>query len=173
MSKKIVIISGPNGAGKTTFAREFLPNETDILFFVNADLIAEGLSPFSPEHVAFRAGRLLVEEINGYVFHGQSFAFETTLSGRTYAKNITEWRGLGYKVKLVFLYLPDVKIAIERVRFRVKQGGHNIPEKTIKRRYEKGWYNFQNMYKQLADEWIVFDNSSATPKLLGKGGRGT
>jgi len=169
--RKIVIIAGPNGAGKTTFAREFLPNEADCPLFVNADLIAEGLSPFSPEHASFHAGRLMLEEIKRHVRHGESFAFETTLSGRTYAKMIPDWQQLGYKVKVVFLYLPDVRIAIERVKYRVRQGGHNVPENTIMRRYEKGWYNFQNIYKQLADAWVLFDNTNTTPKLLDKGGR--
>ena len=113
----------------------------------------------------------MIEEINRHVFHGESFAFETTLSGRTYANMIPEWQQLGYKVKLVFLFLPDVRIAIERVKNRVRQGGHNVPEKTIRRRYEKGWYNFQTIYKQLADAWVLFDNADITPKLLDKGGK--
>lgn len=169
--KKIVIIAGPNGAGKTTFAREFLPNEGGCPVFVNADLIAAGISPFLPEEAAFHAGRLMIEEINRHVLQDESFAFETTLSGRTYATMIPDWQRLGYKVKLVFLYLPDVRIAIERVKSRVRQGGHNVPGKTIRRRYEKGWYNFQNIYKQLADAWVLFDNTDITPKLIDKGGR--
>lgn len=169
--KKIVIIAGPNGAGKTTFAREFLPNEGGCPVFVNADLIAAGISPFLPEEAAFHAGRLMIEEIKRHVLHGESFAFETTLSGKTYAKIIPDWQQLGYKVKLVFLYLPDVRIAVERVKSRVRQGGHNVPEETIRRRYEKGWYNFQNIYKQLADAWVLFDNTDITPKLIDKGGR--
>ncbi|RJR15859.1 MAG: Zeta toxin family protein [Nitrospiraceae bacterium] len=169
-NKKIVIIAGPNGAGKTTFAREFLPHEAGCPIFVNADLIAEGLSPFSPEHAFFRAGRLMIEEIKRHVRLGDSFAFETTLSGRTYAELIPIWQQLGYKVKLVYLYLPDVRIAVERVKNRVRQGGHNVPEKTIRRRYEKGWHNFRNMYKQLADAWVLFDNAGMTPQLFDKGG---
>lgn len=167
--KKIVIIAGPNGAGKTTFAREFLPNEGNCPIFVNADLIASGISPFLPDKAAFHAGRLMIEEINRHVLNGESFAFETTLSGKTYAKMIPEWQQMGYSVKLVFLYLPDVAIAIERVKYRVEQGGHNIPEKIIRRRYEKGWRNFQSLYKHLVDAWILFDNSGMTPRLLDKG----
>lgn len=169
--KKIVIIAGPNGAGKTTFAREFLPNEGGCPVFVNADLIAAGISPFLPEQAAFHAGRLMIEEINRHVLQDESFAFETTLSGRTYAKMIPDWQRLGYKVKLVFLYLPDVEIAVERVRYRVQQGGHNVPEKVIRRRYEKGLQNFQNIYKQMVDAWVLFDNSGITPKLLDEGGK--
>lgn len=171
MSKKIVIIAGPNGAGKTTFAGEFLPNEADCPLFVNADLIANGLSPFIPEQVSFRAGRILLEEIKKHAQNGDSFAFETTLSGRTYAKMISDWQLLGYKVKLIFLYLPDVKLAIERVKNRVLQGGHDVPEKIIRRRYDKGWYNFHNIYKQSVDEWVIFDNAGRIPKLIDSGGR--
>jgi predicted ABC-type ATPase len=167
--KKIVIIAGPNGAGKTTFAREFLPNEGDCPIFVNADLIAAGISPFLPEQASFHAGRLMIEEINRHVLNGESFAFETTLSGRTYAQMIPEWQRMGYSIKLVFLYLPDVKVAVDRVKYRVEQGGHNIHEKIIRRRYEKGWQNFQSIYKHLVDAWILFDNSGITPRLLDEG----
>ena len=112
--KKIVIIAGPNGAGKTTFAREFLPNEADCPVFVNADLIAAGLAPFSPEVAAVRAGRLMLEEIDNHVRRGESFAFETTLSGLMYARLIPKWRALGYRVKLIYLSLPDSQMAVER-----------------------------------------------------------
>ena len=169
--KKIVIIAGPNGAGKTTFAREFLPNEAVCPLFVNADLIAKGLSPFFPEQASLRAGRLMMEEIKRHVIDGRSFAFETTLGGRVYAQMIPDWQRSGYEVKLIFLYLPDVRIAIERVKYRVKQGGHNVSEKIIRRRYEKGWRNFQYLYKQAVGAWVLFDNSGSTPKLLDKGGR--
>jgi len=125
-NKRIVIIAGPNGAGKTTFAREFLPNEANCPIFVNADLIAAGLSPFAPELAAFKAGRLMLEEIAAHVKRGESFAFETTLSGLTYAQMIPVWRSSGYAVELAFLSLPDVEMAIERVAMRVRQGGHNV-----------------------------------------------
>lgn len=167
--KKIIIIAGPNGAGKTTFALEYLPKEASCPVFVNADLIAAGISPFIPELAAFHAGRLMIEEIKRHASSGESFAFETTLSGRTYAQLIPEWRRIGYKIKLIFLYLPDVLTAIERVKNRVKQGGHNVPGQTIRRRYEKGWYNFQHVYKQLVDAWVLFDNSGEKPRLLDEG----
>lgn len=168
-NKQIVIIAGPNGAGKTTFAREFLPNEGGCPVFVNADLIAAGISPFLPDKASFHAGRLMIEEIKKHALHGESFAFETTLSGKTYAQMIPEWQQMGYSVKIIFLYLPDVRIAIERVKYRVRQGGHNVPESIIRRRYEKGLHNFQSLYKLLVDEWVLFDNSGLTPKLIEKG----
>ncbi|MEO5359078.1 MAG: zeta toxin family protein [Nitrospirota bacterium] len=167
--KKIIIIAGPNGAGKTTFALEFLPREAHCPVFVNADLIASGISPFFPEKVSFHAGRIMLDEIKRHVSKGESFAFETTLSGRIYATMIPQWRRIGYKIKLIFLYLTNVAIAVERVKNRVKQGGHNVPVKTIRCRYEKGWHNFQHLYKQLVDAWIVFDNSGERPKLLDEG----
>jgi predicted ABC-type ATPase len=117
--KKIVVIAGPNGAGKTTFAREFLPREADCPDFINVDLIAAGLSPFDPDRAALRAGRLMLEEIKHRVRTGESFAFETTLSGQNYARLIPRWRAAGYRVKLVFLALPTADIAVARVRARV------------------------------------------------------
>jgi predicted ABC-type ATPase len=124
---KIIIIAGPNGAGKTTFAREFLPQEAGCPVFVNADLIAAGLSPFAPERAAIQAGRLMLEAIAQHVAQRESFAFETTLSGRGYARQIPQWQQLGYHVKLFFLSLPSADMAVQRVAERVRQGGHDIP----------------------------------------------
>ena len=167
--RKIVIIAGPNGAGKTTFAREFLPKEVGCPIFVNADLIAAGISPFEPEVASFHAGRLMIEEVKRHVSNGETFAFETTLSGKTYAQMIPDWRKMGYEIKLIFLYLPDVATAIGRVKNRVKQGGHNVPELTIRRRYAKGWNNFQDLYKRLVDAWVLYDNSGPRPRIIDKG----
>jgi len=167
-NKRIVIIAGPNGAGKTTFAREFLPNEAHCPNFVNADLIAAGLSPFAPDLAAFKAGRLMLEAIADYVKQGESFSFETTLSGLTYAQMIPVWRSSGYAVKLIFLSLPDVEIAIERVATRVIQGGHNVPEEVIRRRFAHGIKNFER-YKLLVDSWQLYDNSGAPTVLLDEG----
>lgn len=167
--KKIVIIAGPNGAGKTTFAREFLPNEAHCPDFINADLIAAGLSPFQPETVAIRAGRLMLEEIETRIDQRQSFAFETTLSGRTYAHKIKEWRAMGYHVKLIFLSLPDADLAVARVAARVAQGGHGVPEEIIRRRFTSGLRNFEQIYKPLVDAWILYDNSETMPKILSWG----
>ena len=166
--KRIVIIAGPNGAGKTTFAREFLPTDVDLPNFVNADLIAAGLSPFAPDLAAFRAGRLMLETIADYAKRGESFSFETTLSGLTYAQMIPVWRASGYMVKLIFLSLPDVAIAIERVATRVMQGGHNVPEDVIRRRFEHGIKNFDR-YKMLVDSWQLYDNSDAPVVLINEG----
>jgi predicted ABC-type ATPase len=164
-NKRIVIIAGPNGAGKTTFAREFLPTDAELPNFVNADLIAAGLSPFAPDVAAFKAGRIMLETIADYAKRGESFSFETTLSGLTYAQMIPVWRSSDYVVKLIFLSLPDVEIAIERVATRVIQGGHNVPEKVIRRRFAHGMANFER-YKTLVDSWQLYDNSDAPPVLL-------
>ncbi|MBW2739859.1 MAG: zeta toxin family protein [Deltaproteobacteria bacterium] len=169
--KKIVIIAGPNGAGKTTFAIEFLPNEADCPAFVNADLIAAGIAPFQPEKLAIRAGKLMLEEIKTHVLKGESFAFETTLSGRGYGCMIPEWQAIGYRVKLIFLSLPNVEMAIERVATRVAQGGHDVPEAIIKRRFEAGIRNFNKIYKSLVDAWILCDNLGEAPDMLEQGGK--
>lgn len=167
-NKRIVIIAGPNGAGKTTFAREFLPTDAELPNFVNADLIAAGLSPFAPELAAFKAGRIMLETIADYAKRGESFSFETTLSGLTYAQMIPAWRTSGYAVKLIFLSLPDAEMAIERVAIRVRQGGHNIPEEVIRRRYAHGLANFEH-YKLLVDSWQLYDNSDSPAVLIDEG----
>ncbi|MDD2367482.1 MAG: zeta toxin family protein [Desulfuromonadaceae bacterium] len=166
---KIVIIAGPNGAGKTTFAREFLPNEGNCPTFINADLIAAGISPFAPESVSIRAGRLMLDEIDDRVRNCKSFAFETTLSGRSYLHKIRQWQELGYHVKLLFLSLPNADVAIARVAARVSQGGHNIPENIIRRRFDSGLKNFDTMYKQQVDAWMLYDNSESKPRILAWG----
>ena len=166
---KIVIIAGPNGAGKTTFAREFLPNEGNCPTFINADLIAAGISPFAPESVSIRAGRLMLDEIDDRVRNCKSFAFETTLSGRSYLHKIRQWQKLGYHVKLLFLSLPNADVAIARVAARVSQGGHNIPENIIRRRFDSGLKNFDTMYKKQVDAWMLYDNSESKPRILAWG----
>ncbi len=169
--KRIVIIAGPNGAGKTTFAREYLPNEADVPTFINADLIAAGLNPFRPESAAFQAGRLMLELIGQNVQRGDSFAFETTLSGRGYARMISEWQELGYTVEVIYLRLDTPEMAIARVRRRVAEGGHSIPEPIIIRRFHAGLRNFESIYRDLADRWALYDNSGAAPVLLSEGNR--
>lgn len=167
--RRIIIIAGPNGAGKTTFAEEFLPHEANCPIFVNADLIAAGLAPFDPDRVAVRAGRLMLQEIFRHVRQRESFAFETTLSGRMYASHIPVWQEKGYKVELFFLRLDSPELAIARVRQRVKEGGHNVPEGTIRRRFISGLRNFEEIYKPMVDEWALYDNSSRTPMLIEEG----
>lgn len=169
--RRVIVIAGPNGAGKSTFAREFLPNEGDCPVFVNADLIAAGLSPFAPEKAAIRAGRLMLEELHRHAAAGESFAFETTLSGRGYASLIRAWQAAGYRVHLVFLRLPTVDMAVERVAVRVAQGGHDIPPQVIARRFIKGWRNFEQLYRGLVDTWQVFDNAGEAAVLLEEGER--
>jgi len=166
--KRIVIIAGPNGAGKTTFAREFLPNEAACLNFVNADLIAAGLSPFAPEQAAFAAGRIMLASIKNHVRRGENFALETTLSGLIYTQMIPLWQAAGYAVKLIFLSLPNAELAAQRVAARVAQGGHNIPLATIQRRFVAGRHNLAR-YKLLVNRWELYDNSAAPPILLDEG----
>ncbi len=166
MTKKITILAGPNGAGKTTFARRFLPRDGRTPRFINADLIALGLSPFAPEAAAFKAGRLMLGEIAACVAKGESFAFETTLAGLSYLKQIKEWKILGYQVSLYFLTLPSAEAAIDRVAERVKQGGHNIPQDVIRRRFASGKRNFDTHYKLVVDSWACYDNAGPEPVLL-------
>lgn len=164
--KKIIIIAGPNGAGKTTFARSFLPEEAACPKFINADLIAAGLSPFAPEAAAIKAGRLMLEEIQFCVGRGECFAFETTLSGVGYLPHIRKWRQHGYHVTLIFLTLPDAEVAMARVAERVRQGGHDIPQDVIRRRFEAGLRNFESMYKAAVDAWAKYENIHGSPVLL-------
>jgi predicted ABC-type ATPase len=160
------IIAGPNGSGKTTFVRTFLPRYAVVKNFVNADLIAAGLSPFQPETAAVRAGRLMLEEIRRLAGQRQDFAFETTLSGRSYEPMIRQFREHGYCVYLYFLWLPAVEMNLERIAIRVRQGGHNVPEDDVRRRYRRGVINFLNVYRPLMDYWIVFDNSEVWPREI-------
>lgn len=163
---KVIIIAGPNGAGKTTFAREFLPHEAACPVYLNADLIAAGLAPFAPEAAAMRAGRLMLEEIATHVTRRQSFAFETTLSGLTYARRIPEWQAMGYRVELFFLALVSPDMAVARVAERVRQGGHDIPETIIRRRFTAGIRHFEQTYRRIVDVWVRYDNSGETPQLI-------
>ncbi len=166
MKKKCYIIAGPNGAGKTTFATEFLPIEAECLNFINVDLIAQGLSPFDPDKMAVEAGRLMIKHINECVNRNESFAFETTLSGKGYINKIKNWKTKQYEIIIYYLKIPSVEFAIERVKLRVTLGGHNVPEKDIIRRFQRSWINFQQIYKPLADLWIVFDTSGKQPVIL-------
>ena len=164
--RRIIIIAGPNGAGKTTFARSFLPEEAGLTRFINADAIAAGLAAFAPETAAIRAGRLMLAEIKHCTQRGESFAFETTLSGLSYLKHIEHWRSQGYQVSLYFLSLPNVETAIARVAERVQQGGHDIPEAVIRRRFAAGCDNFRQHYQAVVDQWVLYDNTVAEPVFV-------
>ena len=167
--RKIIIIAGPNGAGKTTFARAYLPYEPACPIFVNADLIAEGLSPLAPEAAAFRAGRLMLEEIDRHASQGKSFAFETTLAGRCYVRRIRRWRSEGYEVKLIYLPLETPEEAIRRVEQRIRQGGHRIPEAVVRRRFTRSVTNFRRVYRDLVDSWQVVDRRGRRLILVEEG----
>ncbi len=173
MSKtpQVFIIAGPNGAGKTTFAREFLPKEASCPVFVNADLIAAGLSPFAPKAAALDAGRVMLAQIAAHAKRLESFGFETTLSGRAYASKIPRWQAAGYEVNLWFLSLPTVEMALARVRQRVRDGGHDVPEDVVRRRLDAGRRNFDDLYKPMVNRWALYDNSGETLLLLESGVR--
>ncbi len=163
---KCYIIAGPNGAGKTTFAENFLPVEAECLNFINADMIAKGIAPFNPESVALEAGKIFLNRIETMVSNNLSFAFETTLSGLNFIDHIKRWQSIGYEVILYFLYLPNEEMATNRVHLRVAQGGHNVPEDVIIRRYHRGCKNFQAHYKPIVNDWVVFDNSGDQPLVI-------
>ncbi len=166
--RKILIIAGPNGAGKTTFAYDFLMNEADCPTLVNADLIAHGLSPLQPQREELQAGRLMLSLIEKRVQSRENFAVETTLSGRGYARRIPRWQQMGYQVVLYYLMLPSPEYAIERVAERVRSGGHDVPADTVRRRFHAGRRNFDQIYRDIVDEWLLFDNRGDTPILLAR-----
>lgn len=163
-----LIIAGPNGAGKTTFAREFLPHEGGILNFVNADLIAAGLSPLRPAAAALGAGRIFLGELERLAAAQKDFAFESTLSGLTYVERLKHWKSRGYRVEIVYLQLRTPAIALKRIAARVKEGGHNVPAADVRRRFVRSWRNFQSAYRPLCDAWWLYDANIRPPILLEK-----
>ncbi len=165
---RLYIIAGPNGAGKTTFAKEFLPYYAKCSNFVNADLIATGLSPFSPAAASIKAGRLLLGQIKEFINAGSDFAFETTFAGRAYIALIKDIKRKGYIVTVFFLWVPDVKLARERIKQRVKDGGHDVPFEDVKRRFERSRLNFMKFYEPLCDSWVLFDNAGTRPVEIGR-----
>ena len=168
MRKNIYIIAGPNGSGKTTFAKEFLPDYAECPNFVNADLIAQGLAPFAPRRAAIKAGRLVLQQIHEFAERNVDFAFETTLSGKSYVSLFKELKAKGYVLHIFFLWIPSPELAIERIKDRVREGGHNIPLEDVRRRFTRGIYNFFKLYEPLLDSWILFDNSKAKPVSIAK-----
>jgi len=166
---RCIIIAGPNGAGKTTFAREFLPREAGVIHFVNADLIASGLSPLRPELAAIAGGRLFLAELDRLARARADFAFETTLSGLIYLQRLKRWKAAGYRIEIIYLRLPSTYLALRRIAARVRQGGHNVPRADVLRRFERSWENFKRHYRPLAYAWAIYDNSGETPRLIEQG----
>ncbi len=166
---RCIVIAGPNGAGKTTFAMDFLPREAGVIHFVNADLIASGLSPLQPALAARQAGRLVLQELDRLGKARKDFAFESTLSGRTYLGLMKQWKSAGYRIEMVFLWLPSEQLALHRIAARVRQGGHAVPRADVVRRFDRSWENFCRLYRPLAYAWTVYDNSGQVPRFLEEG----
>lgn len=166
VDKNLYIIAGCNGAGKTTASFTILPEIIGCKEFVNADEIAKGLSPFQPEKVSFEAGRIMLNRINELLARNESFAFETTLSARTYKNKILKAKKQGYTVTLLFFWLENIELAKKRVEIRVKEGGHNIPQDIIERRYIRGIKNLFDIYLEIVDGTLIFDNSYGKHELI-------
>jgi predicted ABC-type ATPase len=166
---RCIIIAGPNGSGKTTFARDYLPSIAGLIHFINADLIAGGISPLRPTLAALTAGRLVLRELDRLVEAKAAFAFESTLSGLHYAKRINKWKAQGYFIEIVYLRLASPQLALSRIAARVRQGGHDVSRADVIRRFKRGWLNFQNVYQALADRWAIYENSESRPRLLERG----
>ncbi len=167
---QLVVLAGANGSGKSTVAAELLQRTFSIMTFVNADTIARGMSAFNPEGAAIEAGRAMLQRMRALAADRVDFACETTLAGRSLATWLGQIKSGGYDIHIVFLWLSDSEIAVSRVSDRVRQGGHSMPEETIRRRYIAGLKNFFHLYRPLATTWSVCDNSSgAGPKMIAKG----
>ena len=167
-NRNAYIIAGPNGSGKTTFAKKFLPDYVKCPNFVNADLIAQGLSPFSPRTAAIKAGKLVLQQIHGFVTAEVDFAFESTLAGRTYINLFKELEKKGYKMHLFFLWIPNAELAIARIKDRVVEGGHDVPAQDVRRRFKRSISNFFKLYRPLLDSWMLFNNAGPIPTLIAK-----
>jgi predicted ABC-type ATPase len=165
-NRNVYIIAGPNGSGKTTFAVKFLPEYVKCPNFVNADLIAQGLSPFSPGAAAIKAGKLVLEQIHRFANRGVDFAFETTLSGKLYVNLFKSLKKKGYKIHLFFLWIPDADLAISRIKTRVARGGHNVPAEDVIRRFRRSVSNFFKLYQPLLDSWSLLNNTGPIPILI-------
>jgi len=170
---QIIVVAGPNGAGKSTVAPAVLREIFGVTEFVNADTIAAELSPKRPDKVAITAGRRMLRRLHELTTMGASFGFETTLASRSFAPWLRRAQKAGHRVTVVFFALPDPDVAVARVRERVRAGGHDVPETTIRRRFQRGLANLLADFVPLADEWIVYDNSATSgPRLVVEGGRG-
>jgi predicted ABC-type ATPase len=169
----VIVLAGINGAGKTTASRSLLANTLNVVTFVNADIIAQGLSGFDPEAAAVRAGRIMLEQLRELAAQRANFAFETTLAGRSYAGRLNSLRESGYEVHLFYFWLNSVEMAISRVATRVKKGGHHVPDATIRQRYDRSIRNLFDLYIPVVNSWRVYDNSLAgLPLLVAEGVRG-
>ena len=166
----LIVVAGPNGAGKSTTAPSLLKEILNVNEYVNADVLAQGLSGFTPEKVAFRAGRIMLTRLQELASERVDFAFETTLATRSFAPWISALRPTGYRFHLIFLWLVNPELAIARVRERVRRGGHDVPEEVIRRRYYAGVRNFFELYQAIADTWRFYDNSDPTePRIIAAG----
>ena len=165
----VIVLAGPNGSGKTTAVPKLLRDLLGVVEFVNADTIAQGLAAFSPELVALEAGAIMLSRLQQLADQRRTFAFETTLAGRSLAPRLTRLVQDGYEFHLVFLWLPSADLAVARVADRVRMGGHHVPEETIRRRYQAGLRNFFGLYMSLATAWRIYDNSSIEMRLIAQG----
>ena len=166
--KDIFILGGPNGAGKTTAAEILLPEKLRMHAFLNADEIARDISPDNVEAAAFEAGRLLIERMRALVRNGQSFAFETTCAGKSYIRLLKECQNEGWRISLIYLWVPSPEYSIARVARRVSQGGHHIPDEVIRRRYQAGLWNMRHLYLPLADDASIYDNRDRALRLIAR-----
>lgn len=166
----VIVLAGPNGAGKTTAAPWLLRQTLGVFEFVNADAIAQGLAAYDPDGVALEAGRIMLARLRELSTRRRNFAFETTLASRSLAPWLADLLGTGYEFHLVFLWLPSADFAVQRVADRVRMGGHNVPEATVRRRYERSLRNFFRLYQPLATTWAMYDNSeTGTMRLIAAG----
>ena len=165
-NKHLYIVAGPNGSGKSTFIQRFLPHYADCIHFVNADLIAAGLSPFLPDIAAIKAGKIMLEQIEEHIKAGHDIAIETTLSGRSYVRLLKDLKKKGYRIDLFYLWLRKPDLALKRIAERVRAGGHDVPPEVVKRRFVRSVSNFFQLYRRLLDSWMLFDNSEDFPRLI-------
>jgi len=170
--KNVYVVAGPNGVGKTTFAREFLPYYAKCPNFVNADMIALGLSPFEPQTAAIKAGKLVLSRIHEFAAAGADFGFETTLSGKTLVNLFKHLKAEDYKLHIFFLWVPGPKLSLARIKDRVATGGHHVPSEDVERRFGRSISNLFKLYMPLADSWMLFNNAGSKPVLIAKGSNG-
>ena len=169
-SPRVIVLGGPNGAGKTSSSRKLLAETLKVLPYVNADVIAQGLSGFAPESVAWEASRIMLERLHALANRRETFALETTLAGRSYFQWLRSLRESGYQVNLYYFYLSNADLALQRVALRVQRGGHSIPESTIRTRYRRSLLNLFSLYLSIADEWTIFDNTgNGAPVVIARG----